>query len=194
MGRFEYLVDSPSQIEKFRAAYRIPQEVGLRYCSTGGLLLAREVGEVIIPIIAFLEGGMTIPMGEVTRSYLTAHRLSPEQCAPNTFRILGAIDDLNRHLGLGLTWHDVAHMYECRTKERAGYYLRSRSDVVRLLSGLPKSNKGMMDDYLIVSGAWHDGIHCPTKPGTPGGTFPLEPVQLLYLYLFGLPFIMLQTS
>ena len=174
MGRFEYLVNSPSQIERFRETYRIPQEVGLRYCSTAGLILNREEGEVIIPIIAFLEGGMTIPMGPVTRSYLTAHRLSPDQCAPNTFRVLGAVDDLNRHLGLGLTWHDVVHMYECRTKEGAGYYLRSRSDVVRLFSGLPKSNKGMKDDYLIVSGAWHDGIHCPTTPGAPGGTFPLE--------------------
>ena len=57
MGRFEYLVNSPSQIEKFRATYRIPQEVGLRYCSAEGLLLDREEGEVIIPIIAFLEGG-----------------------------------------------------------------------------------------------------------------------------------------
>ena len=78
MGRFKYLVDSPSQIEKFRATYRIPQEVGLKYCPTEGLLTDREVGEIIIPIIAFLEGGMTIPMGPVTRSYLTAHRLSPE--------------------------------------------------------------------------------------------------------------------
>ena len=161
-------------MEKFMAMYSIPQDVGLRYCSTEGLLTDREVGEVIIPIIAFLEGGMTIPMGPITRSYLTGHRLSPEQCAPNTFRILGAIDDLNRHLGLGLTWHDVVHMYECRTKEGAGYYLRSRSDVVRLISCLPKSNKGMKDDYVIVSGAWHDGIHCPTPPREPGGICPVK--------------------
>ena len=34
-------------------------------------------GEVVIPMIAFLEGGMKIPMGGVTRDYLKAHRLAP---------------------------------------------------------------------------------------------------------------------
>ena len=150
--------------------YRIPHDVGLRYCSPEQLLTNREVGEVIIPIIAFLEGGMTIPMGHVTRDYLRNHRLSPDQCAPNMFRILGAVDDLNRHLGLGLTWLDVVHMYECRTKKGSGYYLKSRSDIVRLISCLPKSNKGMKDEYLIVSGAWHDSLHCPTQPGESGET------------------------
>ena len=72
----------------------------------------REVGEVTIPMIAFIEGGMTIPMGRITRDYLRAHRLRPQQCAPNFFRVLGAIDTLDRHLGLGLTWYDVAHLYE----------------------------------------------------------------------------------
>ena len=37
---------------------------------------------------------------------------STQQCAPNFFRVLGAINALNRHLGLGLTWYDVAHLYE----------------------------------------------------------------------------------
>ena len=70
------------------------------------------MGEVIIPMIAFIEGGMTIPMGRITRDYLIPHRLCPHQCAPNMFRILGCIDALNEHLQLGLTWHDVVHMYE----------------------------------------------------------------------------------
>ena len=34
----------------------------MRYCSLEGLAFNREVGEVIIPMIAFIEGGMTIPM------------------------------------------------------------------------------------------------------------------------------------
>ena len=40
---------------------------------------------------------------------------------------------------------------------------------MRLISCLPKSNKGMKDDYLIVSGEWTDGLHCPTQAGDPGG-------------------------
>ena len=31
------------------------------------------------------------------------------------FRILGYVDALNEHLQLGLTWHDVVHMYECHS-------------------------------------------------------------------------------
>ena len=44
----------------------------------------------------------------------------------------------------------------------AGYYLKFRSSMVRLVSCLPKSNKGMKDDYLIASSEWHDGLHCST--------------------------------
>ena len=112
----------------------------------------REVGEVIIPMIAFIEGGMTISMGKITRDYLRNHRLCPQQCAPNFFRILGAIDTLDRHLGLGLTWHDVVHLYEGHKQKGARFYLKSRSDAVKLISCPPKSNKGMKDDYLIASG------------------------------------------
>ena len=86
--------------------------MGLRYYSTEQIATDREMGEVIIPMIAFIEGGMTLPMGRITRDYLIAHRLYPHQCAPNMFRILGCIDALNEHLRLGLTWHDVVHMYE----------------------------------------------------------------------------------
>ena len=112
----------------------------------------RKVGEVVIPMIAFIERGMTVPMGRITRDYLPAHRLCPHQCAPNFFRVLGSIDALDRHLGLGLTWHDVAHLYEGHIESRAGFYLKSRSSVVKLISCHPKSNKGMKDDYLILSG------------------------------------------
>ena len=110
--RFENLVDSPSKIELFKEKYHIPQEMGLQYCSTEQIVTNKEVGEVIIPIIAFIEGGMTLPMDRITKDYLINHRLCPHQCAPNMFRILGYVDALNKHLQLGLTWHDVVHMYE----------------------------------------------------------------------------------
>ena len=58
-------------------------------------------------MIAFIEGGMRIPMGTVTRDYFRAHRLAPTQYALNMFRILGSIDALNEKMGLGLPQHDV---------------------------------------------------------------------------------------
>ena len=169
MGRFERLVKTPALIELFKEKYHIPQEVSIRYCSIEGLAFDREVGEVIIPMIAFIEGGMTIPMGRITRDYLHAHRLCPQQCAPNFFRVLGVIDSLDRHLGLGLTWYDLAHLYEGHIEARVGFYLKSRSSVVKLISCLLKSNKGMKDNFLIVSSSWSDGLPCPTKLGEPGG-------------------------
>ena len=103
MGRFKSLVDSPIAIELFKAKYHIPEGVNLRYCPPGNVLNGRRTGEVVIPVIAFLEGGMTIPMGSITRQYLRNHRLCPHQCAANMFRILGSVDALNQMMGLQLT-------------------------------------------------------------------------------------------
>ena len=120
-------------------------------------------------MIAFLEGGMTLPMGRVTRDYLINHRLTPHQYAPNLFMVLGCVDTLNEQMGLGLTWLDVVHLYECHKLAGAGYYLKSRFDIVKLISCLPKSNKGMKDDYLLISREWHDGLHYLTRAGDPSG-------------------------
>ena len=62
---------------------------------------------MVIPMIAFIERGMKIPIGRVTRDYLIAHRLSPIQCSPNMFRILGSVDALNERMNVNLTHHDV---------------------------------------------------------------------------------------
>ena len=85
----------------------------------------QEEGEVIIPMIAFIEGEMTLSMGKITWDCLINHRICPHQCAPNLFRVLGSVDALNEHLRLGLTWYDVVHMYECHSLKNAGYYLKS---------------------------------------------------------------------
>ena len=60
-------------------------------------------------------------------------------------------------------------MYKCHMLGDAGYYLKSRSLIVRLISCLPKSNKGMKDDFLIISRELHDGLHCLVREGEPSG-------------------------
>ena len=70
MGRFKSLVESEEAMEKFIADYRIPSTVDLRYCKKGEWHFMRQGGEVVIPIITFLERGMRIPMGLVMRDYL----------------------------------------------------------------------------------------------------------------------------
>ena len=57
MGRFEKLVKTPAAMEAFRAKYHIPLGVGLQYCPLEGVLTERGMGEVVIPMIAFIEGG-----------------------------------------------------------------------------------------------------------------------------------------
>ena len=141
MGMFAHLVDSRTGIEGFRALYHIPWGISLQYCSPGEWLTHRKEEEVVIPMIAFIEGGMRLPMDNVTRDYLIAHRLCPHQCAPNLFMVLGSVDTLNEKMGLNLTWHDVIWMYKCHLLANSGYYLKSRSSVVRLISCLPKSTR-----------------------------------------------------
>ena len=158
MGRFTHLVDSPAGMEGFRTLYHIPQGVSLQYCSLGEWHTHRREWEVVIPMIAFIEKGIRLPMGSVTRDYLIAHKLCPHQCVPNLFRVLSSLDTLNKQIGLNLTWHNVVWMYECHMLADSRYYFMFRSSVVRLISCLPKSNKGMKDDFLITSGEWHDGL------------------------------------
>ena len=77
MGRFKKLVESEEAMEKFIADYKIPNNVGLQYCKEGEWHIIRREGEVVIPIIAFLERGMRIPMHLVMRDYLKHFRLAP---------------------------------------------------------------------------------------------------------------------
>ena len=107
MGRFKYLVDSDEGMKKFRAKYRIPPNVGVRYAAQGEWFDDRKTGEVVIPMIVFIEGGMTIPMGTFTRNFIRFFRLFLTQCAPNMFRVLGNTEVLNERINLNLTHHVV---------------------------------------------------------------------------------------
>ena len=44
-------------MENFKAQYRIPPRLGMRYCEEGQWFEDRKEGEVVIPMIAFIEGG-----------------------------------------------------------------------------------------------------------------------------------------
>ena len=168
MGRFKHLVDSEEGMESFNTKYNIPPHIGVRYAAQEELFNERKTREVVIPMIAFIEGGMTIPMGTLTRNFLRFFKLSPTQCAPNMFKVLGSIEALNERMNLNLTHHDVNWIYNLHNLKGQGYYLKSRNPAIRLIQCLPISNKGLKDDFLIFSGQWHDGLPCPVKKGAPG--------------------------
>ena len=192
MSRFKHLVDSEEGIKNFRTKYSIPPNVGVRYTAQGERFDERKIGKVVIPMIAFIEGGMTIPIGTLTRNFLRFFRLSPTQCAPNMFRVLGSIKVLNERMNLNLTHHDVNWIYKLHNMKGQGYYLKSRYPEIRLIQCFPISNKGLKEAFLFFSEEWHDGLPCLTEEGTPGGgptvnlyflvcTFLLFPL-ILYSY------------
>ena len=55
MGRFKRLVKTPALIESFKEKYYIAQEVLVRHCTTEGVEFDQKMGEVVIPMIAFIE-------------------------------------------------------------------------------------------------------------------------------------------
>jgi len=168
MGRYSRLVDTTKAKAAFRAQYRIPNNVEIRHYEEGEwLVLNRSPESVVILMIDFIEGGMELPIGRVTRDYLINYRLSSTQCSPNIFRILGCVDAINRRMGTNLTMHDVNWVYNCQKGEKTKYYMKCRVPAGRLISCLPNLSKGMDEDFLLVSGGWHDGIHCPTQEGEP---------------------------
>ena len=77
MSRFKHLVDSEERMESFKTEYNILPHVGIRYAAQGEWFNERKTGEVVIPMIAFIEGGMTIHMGTLIKNFLRFFRLSP---------------------------------------------------------------------------------------------------------------------
>ena len=124
MGRFKCLVESEEDRERFRVKYRIPPIVGMRYAVQREWVDDRKEGEVVIPMIALIEGGMTIPMGNITRNYLRFFRLSPTQCAPNMFKVSGSVEALNERMNLELTHHDVNWVYNLHYLKGLRYCLK----------------------------------------------------------------------
>ena len=81
------------------------------------------------------------------------------------------MDALNKKMGLRLIHHDINWCYNLQYLKGKTYYMKARDERVRLIQCLPESSKGLNKDFLIVSRAWHDGLPCLTKEGTPGGAF-----------------------
>ena len=75
MGKFKCLVDSEKGMEMFRAKYKILPRVGIRYAAQEEWIDDRKTGEVVIPMITFIEGRVTIPMGTHTKNFRRFFRL-----------------------------------------------------------------------------------------------------------------------
>ena len=85
------------------------------------------------------------------------------------FRILSSVDAINDKMGINLIHNDINRVYSCQKNNEVGYYLKTRVPGIRLISCIPETNKGIDEDFLIVSREWHEGLHCPVKDGIPSG-------------------------
>lgn len=112
--------------------------------------MKRPIGVVVIPMIDFIEGGMRIPIDKVMRDFLLFFRICPTQCSPNLFKVVNSVAWLNKKMGINLTHHDINWEYNCHDNSGFGYYLQTRNSLVRLIFCLPKTNKGLNEDYLII--------------------------------------------
>ena len=77
LKKLRKLIETEEAMEKFIADYRIPPSVNLRHCKIGEWHELRGTDDVVIPALAFVEGGMRIPIGPVVRDYFRHFRLAP---------------------------------------------------------------------------------------------------------------------
>ena len=123
------MVDTHETQEEFKRYYRIPSNVSIQHCNPGGWHERRPTGAIVIPMIAFIEGGMRIPMGRVIRDFLSHFKLCPTHCIRNMFRILGSVDALNKKLDIQLTHHDVNWVYSSQKSADGGRWVWLRSNL-----------------------------------------------------------------
>ena len=117
-------------------------------------------------------------MDPLLADFLSYFSLAPSQVYPNVFRIVMGTVKLNRRLRLELSMYDIVltYIFHNNTKIEA-FSLRPRDVNYTLVNGLPDTNLGFDEDFLIVSGEWHlPGRWCPTKEGVPGLTVLTRPI------------------
>ena len=141
MGKFKSMVDTPERLVEFKRAYNILEDVEVRYCLEFEVILSRGEERVVIPLVAFIEGGVKIPISALLTNFLRHFKVCLDQCTPNVFRVVGSVNELNKRLGLKLTEHDISYIYSFQDSKTSGFYFKIWHGEVRLILGLPDSDK-----------------------------------------------------
>uniref|UniRef100_A0A2N9ENV8 Uncharacterized protein n=1 Tax=Fagus sylvatica TaxID=28930 RepID=A0A2N9ENV8_FAGSY len=166
-GKLAKYLNTPEAIARFCHYYGVPDDVHLEYRYWKDTLTG-EPGDLILPMVAIIEGGVRFPLNPLLTNFLDYFNLSPTQINPNIFRIIMGVVKLNCRLGLDLTVHDIIATYSLRTSGHEAYSLRLWDVENTLVNSLPDTNKNMTDDFLLVRGAWHHpNQRCPTVEGKP---------------------------
>lgn len=63
------MVDTPERLDEFRRVYEILDDIGVSYCPESEVEFLRGKERVIIPLVAFVEGGVRIPMSRLSTNF-----------------------------------------------------------------------------------------------------------------------------
>ena len=88
MGKFKSMVDTPERLAEFKRVYEIPEGIEVSYCSESKVEFSRGEGRVIIPLVAFVKGGVRIPMSRLLTNFSRHFKVFPNQRTPNVFRLV----------------------------------------------------------------------------------------------------------
>lgn len=146
-GKLAKYINTPEAMAIFYHHYSVPDDVDLEYKFWENALLG-ELGDLILPLVAIIEGGVRFSMDPLLAHFLDYFNLSLTQISPNIFTIVMGVVELNRRLGLDLTMHDIIATYTLRTSQSEAYSLRPRDVLNTLVNSLPDTNKNMTDDYF----------------------------------------------
>lgn len=170
MRKFKPMVDTLERLVEFRKKNNIFDDVDVRYYSVSVVILSRGKDRMVIPLVAFVERGVRIPMSDLFTNFLRNFKVCPDQCTTNVFRVVSSVDVLNKRLGLKLIKHDINYIYSFQDGKTSRFYFKIQHQEVRLILGLPDSDKETEGDYLVILGNWYpNGIHCPTIAGKASG-------------------------
>jgi hypothetical protein len=168
MGRLARLVNTEEKIDQFKKRYGFPEDVHIQYASSDDLALF-QYRDLVLPIIAIVEGGVRIPMHPFLIQFLTHFRLSPLQCVPNVFRVVMGTAVLIEKLSLNFTVHDIIYVYRFQATGRKQYTLVARNSERKLVTELSDSSKGRDEDFLMITGNWQNPLlSCSLILGLPG--------------------------
>ena len=156
---------------QFRQVYRVPSSTSLAYYHLDNLPIINR-DEILLPVMAIVEGGVRFPLHPLLINFLQTVNASPCQVSIRVFKIVMGVVALNRLLGVNLTPKEILFVYQymCpREDSRTSCHLKARELNIKLVNGLPDSNKGYDKDYLRVSSDWFTSRSaCRSSFGYPG--------------------------
>uniref|UniRef100_A0A2N9FR61 Uncharacterized protein n=1 Tax=Fagus sylvatica TaxID=28930 RepID=A0A2N9FR61_FAGSY len=174
-GKLARYVNTPEAMEKFRRHYGVPDDVYLEYRFWEDAITG-EPGDLIIPVVAVIEGGVRFPMDPLLADFLDYFRISPSQISPNIFRIVNGVAELNRRLGFNLTVHDIIATYFLRTTQHEAFSLRPRDGTgISPVTGVPPETGNQ------VRFCWTVEFHMRSKRNTSKAHLT-DPVALQAVY------------